>query len=190
MDKSKIFRRDDKFYETINNYLLPDGVNVIAFALRQAYTLFDKNFEKLLIEHDLNNSQWAVLYILMLEGSSMYPNELARFLPIENTSLSPVLDKLEKRGLIKRYRSNVDKRTVKVYLTGQGYELMKEANPDPIELARFTYGSLSADEAEVLIKLARKIRDRVLLWNKKDPAGAEKVLERLTHLNTKSGLQP
>ena len=34
------------------------------------------------------------------------------------------------------------------------------------------------------------VRDRIFLWNKKDAAGAEKVLERLTHVNTRNGLQP
>lgn len=185
-EKSKIYRRDKDFYKTIHKYFIPEAIGMLIFASRQANILFIKNFEKLLLEHDLNNSQWAVLYILMLEGSSMCPNELARFLPIENTSLSPVLDKLEERALIKRYRSNKDKRTVKVYLTEKGYALLKAANPPAIKFAKAIYGSLSPDEEKALISIERKIRDNVLLWNMKDPARAENVLDRLSHLKIKS----
>jgi len=184
MAKSRVFKRDQGFYESIDKYVLPEGINVIAFVLRQAYTFFDKAYEKILSDHQLNNSTWATLYILLLTGNAMYPYELAKFLPIENTSLSPVIDKLEDRGLIKRSRSKEDKRTVKIFLTERGYQLMRDVNPETIELAKFVYGSLSPKEAEALVKIARKIRDKVMIWNERDPAAAEHILERLTTVNT------
>ena len=184
MARSKIFKRDQDFYESIDKYVLPDTIDIVAFVLRQAYTFFDKSYEKILSDHQLNNSTWITLYVLLITGEAMYPHQLAKFLPIENTSLSPVIDKLENRGLIKRSRSKEDKRTVQIFLTEKGYKLMTEVNPETIELAKFVYGALSPEEARTLIKIARKIRDRVMIWNKRDPAAAEHILERLTTVGT------
>ena len=119
----------------------------------------------------------------MLNGTSMSAKELSKILPIEHTSISPILDKLKERELIKRYRATIDKREIKVYLTDKGYEILKKVNPDIVAYVRFTYGSLSPQEAKTFVKLMCKIRNRGLEWNKKGTDGAERVLEQLTHLN-------
>jgi DNA-binding MarR family transcriptional regulator len=183
MLKSPIFKRANTIDADASKLLPETSVNEVGFILRQTYTLYYKAYEKVLSKFQLTDSQWVTLYILWFEGSPLSPSDLSKFLPIENTSISPVLDKLEEFGFIRRQRSKIDKRTVKVFLTDSGYQLLKEVNPSAIELANFVYGSLTALERKTLINISRKIRDRVMNWNAHDPKMAESIFRRLTKPN-------
>ncbi len=51
-------------------------------------------------------------------------NELARLLGLEKSSASGLIDRAERRGLVRRLPSQVDRRSVRVALTDAGRELV------------------------------------------------------------------
>jgi len=57
-------------------------------------------------------------------------SELANILSIHRSTCSNMLDKLEKKNLISRDRSKSDQRSVHIYITDQGKELLSLA-PSP-----------------------------------------------------------
>ena len=76
-------------------------------------------------EHDLSITQARLLGVLRDRTPAM--NELARLLGLDKSSISGLVDRAERRGLVVRIPSAEDKRAVLVGLTGQGRSLVSRA---------------------------------------------------------------
>lgn len=156
------------------------GVNVASLILSQAFVNWHKAFMKVLDPYKLTYSQWIILQTLMTFGAPMSPSELNKYLTIEGTSISILIDGIEKRGLIRRRRSRVDRRMVKVSLTVQGQELLAEIDPQISRLIENIFGLLSAAERNRLITLCRKIRDASVINNGGNPDIVEAILMKFS----------
>src|ERR1700712_2190850 len=75
--------------------------------------------DKLLDLHGLTSAQWGPLLRLKNNGGSTVA-ELARWLQVDAGAMTRLLDRLEKKGLLKRVRSTEDRRVVQVELTPAG----------------------------------------------------------------------
>lgn len=72
-------------------------------------------------EHDLSLTQMRVLGILRDRRLRM--SDLAAFLGLEKSTMSGLVDRAERRGLLARAPSSADGRSVEVFLTRAGAEL-------------------------------------------------------------------
>lgn len=72
-------------------------------------------------EHDLSLTQLRVLAILQDRRLKM--SELADFLGLDKSSMTGLVDRAEKRGLLERVRNPTDGRAVDVRISPQGAEL-------------------------------------------------------------------
>jgi MarR family transcriptional regulator, lower aerobic nicotinate degradation pathway regulator len=97
-------------------------------------------------EHDLSITQARLLGVLRDRTPTM--NELARLLGLDKSSISGLVDRAERRGLVIRIPSAEDKRAVLVGLTDEGRSLVSQA------AARF-----GADLATMLDPLSPSDRD-------------------------------
>jgi homoprotocatechuate degradation regulator HpaR len=75
----------------------------------------------LLNEHDLTEQQWRVIRILRQHGE-LESHQLAHLACILKPSMTGVLSRLERDGIVRRRKSSDDKRRVFVALTGQGQQ--------------------------------------------------------------------
>ena len=79
----------------------------------------------------LSGSQlWALWELLMSPGLKV--SELSRAMSIHQSTASNLLDKLEKRNLIRRERRGPDQRVVRLFLTPEGLETINRA-PRPAQ---------------------------------------------------------
>ena len=76
-------------------------------------------------EHDLSITQTRLLGVLRDRTPTM--NELARLLGLDKSSITGLVDRAERRGLVVRIPSAEDRRAVLVGLTDQGRSLVTEA---------------------------------------------------------------
>ncbi|WP_327311999.1 MarR family winged helix-turn-helix transcriptional regulator [Streptomyces sp. NBC_01235] len=92
------------------------------------------------------------------DGRRAAPLQLARLTSVSQASVSTVLNTLERKGLVRRSRSDKDGRSVTIELTDYGHEVVGELfarnNAREAEWAR----ALTARERGTLIRLLRKIR--------------------------------
>ncbi len=72
-------------------------------------------------EHDLSLTQFRVLAILRDRRLRM--TELAAYLGLEKSTMTGLVDRAQKRGLVERAPSASDRRAVEVYLSTAGLEL-------------------------------------------------------------------
>jgi len=97
-------------------------------------------------EHDLSIIQTRLLGVLRDRRPTM--NELARLLDLDKSSITGLIDRAERRGLVMRVPSTTDRRSVLVSLTDRGRSLASEG------AARF-----KADVSLLLERLPREDRD-------------------------------
>src|SRR5579863_1477785 len=75
-------------------------------------------------EHDLSIAATRLLGVLRDRTPTM--NELARLLSLDKSSVTGLVDRAERRGLVVRVPSTTDRRAVLVSLTGHGRSLVSE----------------------------------------------------------------
>lgn len=88
------------------------------------HSVFLKMTEKLSV-YDITPIQYAVLYCLW-ENDKRSPKEIAERLKLENSTISGILERMEKKGLIERNISKEDRHFIQVQLTKKGADLEKD----------------------------------------------------------------
>lgn len=102
--------------------LLEDCVNYLLTTAQ--HSVFLKMTEKLSV-FDITPVQYAVLYCLW-ESDKRSPKEIAERLKLENSTISGILERMEKKDLIKRSISKEDRRFIQVVLTKKGASLKED----------------------------------------------------------------
>jgi len=108
-------------------------------------------------EHELRESEYNVLAALRRSGApyQLAPSDVSRGMLFTSGGLTPVLDRLENRGLIKREPDAVDRRKLKVQLTPAGMALHEEAFDSYVGIATELTDVLSPKQKEQLNDLLR-----------------------------------
>lgn len=101
--------------------------------------------------HDLSLTQLRVLGILRDRPSRM--TELAAFLGLDKSTMSGLVERAEKRGLLTRGRSPDDRRAVDVALTHQGRELVDAVQREVYDALTPFVGKLDAAQRRQLARL-------------------------------------
>ena len=94
----------------------------ICFALYSASRALTARYRELLIPLGVTYPQYLALLVLW-ESDAITVTELGHRLNLDSGTLSPLLKRMEKAGLIVRGRRHEDERTVQVTLTPYGDDL-------------------------------------------------------------------
>ncbi|MCR5005321.1 MAG: MarR family transcriptional regulator [Clostridiales bacterium] len=126
----------------------------LCFPLYAASRSVIKLYTPLLEELDLTYTQYITLLVLW-EKKELNVKQLGQSLYLDSGTLTPLLKKLEKKGLIERRRSREDERNLIVTITERGEALKKEAIRVPEALGGSNH--LSKDESQALYGLLYKL---------------------------------
>jgi DNA-binding MarR family transcriptional regulator len=85
--------------------------------------------ESILREYGLTPEQFAVLASVKSDGGSLRPVDLASMLERSPNSMSMLIDRMVKAGLVRRTRDRKDRRAVHVTLTSKGEKALAPAAP-------------------------------------------------------------
>ncbi len=132
--------------------------NQLCFPLYAASREVTKRYGPLLKELDLTYTQYITMMV-MWEQESLSVKELGARLYLDSGTLTPLLKKLESKGLVTRERSVSDERVVMALLTKRGRDLHDRALTVPVEMGKCM--NLSLDEAVELKRLLSKVIDNV-----------------------------
>jgi DNA-binding MarR family transcriptional regulator len=117
--------------EKNTNPLLLD--NQLCFALYSASNAIVRAYRPLLEQLDLTYSQYLVMLVLwQQDGVSV--KQLGEQLFLDSGTLTPLLKRLDVKGLVRRGRSEHDERVRVLTLTEQGKKLKKQAADIPIKM--------------------------------------------------------
>jgi MarR family transcriptional regulator, organic hydroperoxide resistance regulator len=104
--------------------------NQLCFALHAASRAMTRAYQPLLDELGITYPQYLVLLTLWEEDGGRV-SRIGERLYLDSATLTPLLKRLEARGLIDRRRSAVDERVVEVFLTAEGKRLRRRAEAVP-----------------------------------------------------------
>ena len=117
-------------------------------AIAQVSFLVQRTLERRAGVHDLSLVQARLLGVLRDRKPTL--SELARLLDLDRSSTSGLVDRAERRGLVRRLPSQIDRRSVRVALTDAGRELVGAVAAE-----------FGRDMTTILDPLAAEDRDRL-----------------------------
>jgi MarR family transcriptional regulator, organic hydroperoxide resistance regulator len=109
---------------------------------------------------NLTGPQLTVIKMLEQIGD-LSLTELSERIRAQNSTVTGIIDRMEREGLVLRERSTEDRRVVHIKLTTKGADLAREIPVEPMEILRQALLSLSAAEARDLLRIATKLAKRV-----------------------------
>src|SRR3954453_10431516 len=124
-------------------------------ALAQLSFLVQNTLAGIAGEHDLSLVQTRLLGVLRDREPLM--SELGRHLGLDKSSISGLVDRAQRRGLVTRTTSEVDRRAFRVAITEPGRRLADEVTARFTERIEVLVGGLSAAERRVLTGLAARV---------------------------------
>ena len=125
-------------------------------ALARCYATYAKAVAAKVAEYDLTVPQFGTLEALYHLGP-LSLGELADKLLVTGGNVTYVMDRLEGRGLVARYRSEEDRRVVHADLTPAGRKLISEVFPGHAEHIAHLCRHLDGGEQEKLRELLKTL---------------------------------
>jgi len=106
----------------------------LCFALYNASRALTRTYAPLLEPLGLTYPQYLVLLVLW-ERDGVPVSQLGERLALDSGTLTPLLKRLERQGVVERRRGDDDERVVRIHLTAAGRALRSRARKIPTELA-------------------------------------------------------
>lgn len=128
--------------------------NQLCFPLYAASREVIKLYKPFLDELDLTYTQYIAM-MLLWEHKTMTVKEMGTYLFLDSGTLTPLLKKLETKGMLTRTRSTKDERNLNVSITEDGEALREQALHIPAEMGKFN--PLSPEETVTLYRLLHKM---------------------------------
>ena len=111
-------------------------------------------------QYGLTGSQLVVLRLLCPAGR-LSLSDISDGIRAKNSTVTGIVDRMERDGLVVRKRSGDDRRVVHIELTKKGAQLATEAAAGPMHLFRQSLEWLSAKDAADLERIVLKLASRV-----------------------------
>ncbi|MFQ5495437.1 MAG: MarR family winged helix-turn-helix transcriptional regulator, partial [Phycisphaerae bacterium] len=99
----------------------------IVAAIRRIMRAVDLHSRHLADQHGLTGPQLAILKAASRLGEASSTGALARAVHVSGPTVTGILDRLAKRGLVERARNGQDRRSVTITITPRGEEVMAAA---------------------------------------------------------------
>ena len=116
---------------TINKIFPSDHTKQIIYSIRrliQASELYTKELNK---KYQVSAAQLNCI-ITLYEYGPLPPSKIANHMMVKSSTVTGVVDRLEKKGLAERMRNSPDRRVITIQLTQAGKKLAQYA-PPPIQ---------------------------------------------------------
>ena len=130
--------------------------------LYQTYTLLKRCEDGVIEEHGLTTEQFSVLGALDYFAVPMNITDLARWLERSTNSITMLVDRMVRVGLVKRTRDRVDRRVVKVAATSKGMNALKPATQASFVVIRDILLQLSDEDRNNLLGLLGATKYEIL----------------------------
>ncbi len=130
--------------------------NQICFPLYAASRKIINRYTPFLEKLDLTYTQYITMMVLW-EEKEVTAKELGRRLYLDSGTLTPLLKKMEAKGLLTRSRSSYDERNLVVRITEKGEMLMDRALEVPERMAECS--SLGTEDRADLYRILYSILD-------------------------------
>ena len=132
--------------------------------LSQAYTRYKNGMDQILAEHGLTMEQYLVIVTVKYHDAPIRITDIASWLERSTNSITMIVDRMVKAGLLRRVRDRKDRRTVNVFLTSKAENALKPANPAAWEFMQQGMSPLSSKDKDAFAGLLKMINHKLLAY--------------------------
>lgn len=134
-----------------------DFESSVGFVVNNAAKAFQKALDLELRKNvGVTLSQWRVVASLV-QQPGLTQKEIADKVGVEGATLVPIIDKMEKEGLLKRKPDSKDRRVNRIYLTPKADSLWNSMIECAIHIRKVSTKDISEDKLEITLETLRKI---------------------------------
>jgi MarR family 2-MHQ and catechol resistance regulon transcriptional repressor len=158
-------KRIPKIKENLNMDTDSELVNEnfrVARMIYQTYTRFENCLDGIFRVHGLTMERFLVLLAIKNHDTPARIVDIARWGERRPNSVSTIVDRMVKAGLLKRVRDKTDRRTVHVFITSKGEDALKPANLAALEFFQQIMSPLSLDDGRTFASLFKMINYKLL----------------------------
>ena len=130
----------------------------------QTYTRFKSCLDQVCAEQELTSEQYSVLATTKYLDAPVRITEIARWLERSTNSVSMIVDRMVKAGLLKRVRDRGDRRVVNVFITSKGEKAFGPTTVAARKLAQQIMLSLSQEDKHTFVSLSKMINYKLLQY--------------------------
>jgi MarR family transcriptional regulator, multiple antibiotic resistance protein MarR len=145
-------------YYTAETYSVEDSVGFLIASLRtRIFKAVDVEMGKL----GFTSAQWPILRLVAM-GATPTAADLCRQLNYDTGSMTRMLTRLERKGVIVRKSSDEDRRVVRLHITPAGRKLYPKLRDVVIRVLNHLTAGLSAEEIHQVSAQLRQMRDNLV----------------------------
>jgi DNA-binding MarR family transcriptional regulator len=130
----------------------------------QTYTRFKNGMDQVLAEQGLTMEQYLVLVTIKYSDAPVRITHVARWLERSTNSVTMIVDRMVKAGLLRRVRDRKDRRAVNVSLTSKAEKALEPANPAAWEFMQQGMSPLSSNDKNAFASLLKMINRQLLAY--------------------------
>lgn len=147
-----------------------DFENSMGFVVNMTAKAFQKSFDiELRKNAGVSLSQWRVVGALVMQPG-LTQKEIADKVGIEGATLVPILDKMEKEGLLKRKPDSNDRRVNRIYLTQKADSLWESMVECALKIRKSSAKNISETDIQTTLETLRKISQNLASFSEIDKA--------------------
>ncbi|WBX72782.1 MarR family transcriptional regulator [Tenacibaculum pacificus] len=139
-----------------------DFENTLAPWLGKTMKMIDNHIQDLFFEKNIHLTKIQFIVLKRLRHKNGVPQqELAFLTGRDKTSLTRLINTMQKKNLVARVPSESDKRINNIHLTKKGIELFDETFPIMKSFAKCLQENISEEEIAQVINVIKKVQDNL-----------------------------
>ena len=137
--------------------------------------------DSIFAEYGITTEQFSVLAAVKSRGGSLRPTDLASILERSVNSMSMLVDRMVKAGLVRRTRDRVDRRVVRVTLTSKGTNAIERAIPEGWDFIQKILSPMPYKDKQALAGMLETVKCELLGYLKPEVDMAEIIKKSVTN---------
>jgi DNA-binding MarR family transcriptional regulator len=133
-------------------------------AVYQTYTRFKICLDQVFAEQGLTSEQYQVLAATKYLDAPVRITDIAQWLERSTNSVSMIVDRMVKAGLVRRTRDRSDRRVVNVFLTSKAEKAFEPSTIAARKAAQQILYSISYEDKDTFVSLSEMMNYRLLQY--------------------------
>jgi DNA-binding MarR family transcriptional regulator len=143
------------------------------FIMHRIADLLRNGEDRVFGEYEITTEQYSVLVTIKYLKEPARITDIARWLERSTNSVSMIVDRMVKAGLITRKRDKIDRRVVHVTITSKGEKALKPATLAGLEFIQKILSPLPYDDRRTLLTLLETVKYEALKYLNPEEATEE-----------------
>ncbi|MCD6654563.1 MAG: MarR family transcriptional regulator [Sulfurovum sp.] len=128
----------------------------LGFVLNKTSLFSKASFNRQIKKFDISPEQWGLIF-RVAEKNGLTQKELSDSTYKDQANITRSIDRLEKKGLLKRIANESDRRIINLYPTDEAIRLVEKIIPVSILFNKRLTKGFTQEEHEMLLALLKKV---------------------------------